>query len=411
MYSFADDGTVVRVADTSVTMSREDLTTWKLSRLQLETVLGALDALGVREAEPGSFGDATVRRYTPSGNVSWDTGRVIGGDDERLMETLYAVTEPPAHGVRRWTPTAIGFLAGRPDRTSRSPLTATDPFARWPLQRGIRELATGTAGNAYGEERLAVCVIGRDARPGLAAPVHRGEHGLPAGRRRPQVGAAVVGRAARLRRLRQPVLLPVAATVEGVRMFAALVPPEPVVEDLAEFLAPRQEAEPGFRWTVPEQWHVTLAFMGSVTDRILDDLVERLGRAAARRSPLDLTLVGGGAFPNPARAKVLFAAVDADGREADLRHLAVGARAAATKAGADAEGGRFHPHVTLARIGRPAEVTRWLRVLEGLPRADLAGDRGHPDRVAPGRGSAPATALRGGRVLPPGTGNARVTGA
>jgi 2'-5' RNA ligase len=147
-------------------------------------------------------------------------------------------------------------------------------------------------------------------------------------------------------------------------MFAALVPPDHVVEHLAEFLGPRQDAEPGFRWTVPEQWHVTLAFMGSVADRSLDDLVERLGRAAARRTPLDLALSGGGAFPNPARAKVLYAGIDANGREDDLRHLAVGARAAAAKAGADAEGGRFHPHVTLARIGRPAEVTRWLRVLD-----------------------------------------------
>ncbi len=163
MFSFASDGTVVRVADMSVTMSREDLTTWRLSRLQLQTVLGALDALGIREAEPGSFGDATVRRYTPSGDVSWDAGRVIGGDDQRLMDVLYAVTEPPAHDVRRWTPTAIGFLAGRPDRTARSPLTARDPFARWPLERGIRELATGTARNAYDEKKLALCVIGRDA--------------------------------------------------------------------------------------------------------------------------------------------------------------------------------------------------------------------------------------------------------
>jgi hypothetical protein len=163
MYSFAEDGSVVRAADTSVTMSREDLTTWRLSRPQLETVLGALDTLGVREAEPGSFGDATVRPYTPSGAVLWGGGRVIGGDDQRLMDTLYAVTEPPAHGVRRWSPTVIGFLAGRPDRTSLSPLTAKDPFARWPLRRGIRELATGTARNAYDEEKLAVCVIGRDA--------------------------------------------------------------------------------------------------------------------------------------------------------------------------------------------------------------------------------------------------------
>jgi 2'-5' RNA ligase len=147
-------------------------------------------------------------------------------------------------------------------------------------------------------------------------------------------------------------------------MFAALVPPDDVVEDLEEFLAPRQEAEPGFRWTTPEQWHVTLAFMGSVADRSLDDLVERLGRAAARRTPLELTVAGGGAFPDPARAKVLYAGIDSAGRDADLRHLAVGTRAAATKAGADAEGGRFHPHLTLARLGRPTEATRWIRVLE-----------------------------------------------
>jgi hypothetical protein len=163
MYSFADDGTVVRVADLSVTMSREDLTTWRLSRLQLETVLEALDSLGVREAVPGSFGDATVRPYTPSGDVSWDGGRVIGGDDQRLLDLLYAVTEPPAHGVRRWTPTAIGFLAGRPDRTSRSPLGGHDPFARWPLRRGVRELATGTARNAYDEQKLTLCLVGRPA--------------------------------------------------------------------------------------------------------------------------------------------------------------------------------------------------------------------------------------------------------
>ena len=149
-------------------------------------------------------------------------------------------------------------------------------------------------------------------------------------------------------------------------MFVAVVPPEAALEDLAEFLAPRQEAEPGFRWTVPEQWHLTLAFMAEVADRHLDDLQNRLARAAARRTPFDLALAGGGAFPNPAQAKVLFAAVEpaaADG-QVELGRLATGTRAAATKAGADAEGGRFHPHITLARLGRPVGVTRWLRVLE-----------------------------------------------
>ena len=147
-----------------------------------------------------------------------------------------------------------------------------------------------------------------------------------------------------------------------MRMFVALVPPEHALEDLAGFVEPRQEAGAPFRWTVPEQWHVTLAFLADVADRHVDDLTERLGRAAARRTPFEVTLAGGGAFPGPARAKVLFAGVHTDSVE--LPRLATGARAAAAKAGTEVDGGRFHPHVTLARTGRPVQATRWLRVLD-----------------------------------------------
>ncbi|MBY9074337.1 RNA 2',3'-cyclic phosphodiesterase [Nocardioides sp. WL0053] len=149
-----------------------------------------------------------------------------------------------------------------------------------------------------------------------------------------------------------------------MRMFVALIPPEDALEDLAEFLVPRQEVDSGLRWTVREHWHVTLAFMGQVQDRSLDDLLERLTRAAARRTPFRVTVTGGGAFPHPGRAKVLYAGLDLPEEGKEMRRLATGARAAANKAGAEAGGGRFHPHVTLARIGRPFDVTKWVRVLD-----------------------------------------------
>ena len=57
-----------------------------------------------------------------------------------------------------------------------------------------------------------------------------------------------------------------------MRMFIALLLPEAVKQDLAEFLEPRQEAGPNLRWTVPEQWHLTLAFLPEVTDRHTDEL-------------------------------------------------------------------------------------------------------------------------------------------
>lgn len=148
-------------------------------------------------------------------------------------------------------------------------------------------------------------------------------------------------------------------------MFAAVVPPGDVLEGLERFLEPRREAAP-FRWTMPEQWHLTLAFMAAVPDRALDDLVERLTRAGRRRTPFTVGLGGGGTFPNPARAKVLYAGVHGEPEAVEeLHRLSTGARAAANRAGAEAEGGPFRPHLTLARMRRPVEATRWLRVLEG----------------------------------------------
>jgi len=157
-------------------------------------------------------------------------------------------------------------------------------------------------------------------------------------------------------------------------MFTAVVPPEDVLEELEEFLAPRRDASP-FRWTRPESWHLTLGFMGSVPDRSLEELAERLERAGRRRTPFTLTLAGGGAFPNPARAKILYAAVEAEaGGSEDVRRLATGGRAAATKAGAPVEGASSRPHLPLAPLNRPVEATRWLRVLSTFRSRDFVVD-------------------------------------
>jgi RNA 2',3'-cyclic 3'-phosphodiesterase len=147
-----------------------------------------------------------------------------------------------------------------------------------------------------------------------------------------------------------------------MRMFVAVVPPPEVVEQIGEFLEPRRDADPALRWTEPYQWHLTLAFLPEVGTRALDDLVERLTRAAARRQPFGVTIGGSGAFPTPERARVLWLGAAADPPES-LTRLATGVRAAANKAGAQVTGGRFRPHLTLARVRQPQDATRWLRIL------------------------------------------------
>lgn len=172
----------------------------------------------------------------------------------------------------------------------------------------------------------------------------------------------------------------------GQRMFVAIVPPEPVREDLAAFL----DARSGMPWMHPEQWHLTLAFLANVDEHRLDDLVERLTAAAARRPVFRARLAGAGCFPYPNRASVLWIAVHSGppGEGAtDVRHLAVNARSAANAVGAAPDGKAFVPHITVARLRRPIEATKWLRVLDTYqgPEWDVT----HIDLVASYLGEGP----------------------
>ncbi len=150
----------------------------------------------------------------------------------------------------------------------------------------------------------------------------------------------------------------------GQRMFVAVVPPPEVVEHLEGFLEPRRSAA-AYRWSAADQLHVTLAFLAGVEERRIDDLVERLARAAARRTAFETRVAGGGAFPSAARARVLWAGLDLDEPDrTELDRLATGCRAAANRAGVPADGQRFRPHVTLARLGHPQEVSAWVKLLD-----------------------------------------------
>jgi len=146
-------------------------------------------------------------------------------------------------------------------------------------------------------------------------------------------------------------------------LFVAVVPPIDVVEDLSEFVEPRREhPDEDIRWAADEHWHITLAFLGEVTDWKTEELGERLERAAKRQKPFELQLRGAGAFPGVPDARVLYAGVRDDTES--LKHLSMTTKAAANRAGVTVEGRKFTPHLTLARLRRPIDATRWVRIFD-----------------------------------------------
>src|SRR5215813_8359453 len=154
-----------------------------------------------------------------------------------------------------------------------------------------------------------------------------------------------------------------------MRLFVAVTPPQDALAELDTAVAGLRVDWPGLRWAGLEKWHLTLAFLGEVSDDRLAALTERLEPATGRYRVLRLRIGRGGAFPSPAKARVLCAHIDGEAQAlSDLRRLAASVAAAARRAGAPPpdEGRRYRPHLTLARSKQPANLRPLVAALSGF---------------------------------------------
>ncbi len=133
------------------------------------------------------------------------------------------------------------------------------------------------------------------------------------------------------------------------RLFVAVVPPDDVLAAVAAL--PRPEVA-GLRWTQPEQWHVTVRFLGRVEE--VGPVLDALG---AVRVPAPVAVAG----PEVGRfgQRVLHVPV------AGLDEVAGAVVEATATLGEPPEDRPFAGHLTLARVRKGARVD--LRRMCGEP--------------------------------------------
>ncbi len=108
------------------------------------------------------------------------------------------------------------------------------------------------------------------------------------------------------------------------------------------------------RWVRPKNMHVTLRFLGNVTDENLDALANFLDEQLDPVEPLATECLGLMGFPNTTRASVFVAQL---GASEDLRELARIVDARANELGSSGESRAYVPHVTLARLKRRGAIS------------------------------------------------------
>lgn len=107
----------------------------------------------------------------------------------------------------------------------------------------------------------------------------------------------------------------------------------------------REEDVP-IRWVEPDNFHVTLKFLGEVRRERVPSVQEAMGRVAGSTRAFDTVLRGFGAFPTIRRPRVLWLGVWAN---PELRCLKQDLEWTLGEIGFDAETRAFHPHITLGR--------------------------------------------------------------
>lgn len=140
-----------------------------------------------------------------------------------------------------------------------------------------------------------------------------------------------------------------------LRLFVALPLPESVCDRLTDLTG----GIPGANWTPPDNFHLTLRFIGEVDEGVAEDIDEALDLVVA--PTFSLTLEGLGRFGSGDRSRLLWAGVE---RNQALEHLRQKIESAVVRAGLPPEERRFTPHVTLARLDSGAHPGKVIRFLE-----------------------------------------------
>jgi 2'-5' RNA ligase len=136
------------------------------------------------------------------------------------------------------------------------------------------------------------------------------------------------------------------------RLFTALEIPA----DVASGLTLHRGGLVGARWIEPADYHITLRFLGDVDRRMANDLDELL--SDLQSYPFEVTLDALGSFGGD-KPRAVFARVQPSRQlselQADLERLT-------RRLGLPAEGRKFVPHVTLARLRdtSPVDVAHYL---------------------------------------------------
>jgi RNA 2',3'-cyclic 3'-phosphodiesterase len=135
-----------------------------------------------------------------------------------------------------------------------------------------------------------------------------------------------------------------------MRIFLAINPPADVRGRVWEATAPLRELSPDVSWVAEPKIHLTLKFIGEVSEDRIEPLALAMAEIARTHAAPVVHLATVGAFPNFRRPRVIWMGIEQEPRLELLHH---DVELACDRLGHELDGRPYRPHLTLARVRQP----------------------------------------------------------
>ncbi|WP_313638423.1 RNA 2',3'-cyclic phosphodiesterase [Paenibacillus sp.] len=138
-----------------------------------------------------------------------------------------------------------------------------------------------------------------------------------------------------------------ASDKDSERLFIAVKLPLELRQVVAQECSNLSQTYQFAKWTHPEDYHITLQFLGDTPKTKIPDLIMALKQLSGQCRPFKLSLDKWGTFGLPTAPRVLWVGVS--GELEELNQLATKVHSSTLPLGFPAESREYKPHLTVAR--------------------------------------------------------------
>ncbi len=147
-----------------------------------------------------------------------------------------------------------------------------------------------------------------------------------------------------------------------IRTFIAIQIPESIKNEIFLIQEKLRAAGRGISWTKADNIHLTLKFLGSTDESLIDLISDKISDSIAGKKPFKIQVNGVGAFPIMKRPRIIW--VGANTESDHLREISRNLNENLESLGFESEKRKFTAHLTIGRVKDARKISPILETMK-----------------------------------------------